>query len=83
MAVRGDTSRLSGSYALLVMAEGEDRIVAARESSPLVIGVGDGEMFAASDMTPSPRSYRERAIFLEDGDIAVLTPEGLISFPAG
>jgi glucosamine--fructose-6-phosphate aminotransferase (isomerizing) len=81
-AVEATLPRLSGSYALLVMAEGEDRIVAARESSPLVIGVGDGEMFAASDMTPL-LDHTERAIFLEDGDIAVITPEKADIFSGG
>ena len=50
----------------------EDRIIAARYASPLVIGIGDGEIFAASDMTPI-LEHTERAIFLEDGDIASLT----------
>ena len=38
----------------LVIATGEDRIIAARYASPLVLGVGDGEFFAASDMTANP-----------------------------
>jgi glucosamine--fructose-6-phosphate aminotransferase (isomerizing) len=65
---------LQGSYALLVTVEGEDKIVAARDSSPLVLGVGDGEYFAASDVTPL-LEFTERVIYLEDGDIATLTPE--------
>ena len=73
-AMKAILPKLSGSYALLVMAEGDDRIIAARESSPLVLGVGDGEMFAASDMTPL-LDHTERMMFLEDGDIAVLSPD--------
>ncbi|ACL15694.1 glutamine--fructose-6-phosphate transaminase (isomerizing) [Methanosphaerula palustris] len=65
---------LQGSYALLVTVEGEDKIVAARDSSPLVLGVGDGEFFAASDVTPL-LEFTERVIYLEDGDLATLTPE--------
>jgi glutamine---fructose-6-phosphate transaminase (isomerizing) len=63
---------LEGSYALLVIMPGEERLIAARNASPLVIGRGDGENFAASDMTPI-LEYTERAIFLEDGDIASVT----------
>ena len=62
---------LAGSYALLVIASGADSLIAARKGSPLVLGIGDKEYFAASDMTPIIE-YTERAIFLEDGDIACL-----------
>jgi len=81
-AVRTSLPELTGSYALLVIAEGEDRIVAARESSPLVLGVGDNEMFAASDMTPL-LDHTERAIYLEEGDIAVITPDNVDIFSCG
>jgi len=74
-AVRGVLPRLKGSYALLVIANGVDCLIAARNASPLVLGIGDKEYFAASDMTPV-LEYTERAIFLEDGDIACLTREG-------
>lgn len=72
MAVREIIPRLTGSYALLVMSAWEDRLIAARNASPLVIGIGDGENFAASDMTPI-LEHTERAMFLEDGDIASVT----------
>ncbi len=72
VAVQAVTPSLKGSYALLVIAGGEERIIAARNGSPLVIGIGDGENFAASDMTPI-LEHTERAIFLEDGDIASIT----------
>jgi glucosamine--fructose-6-phosphate aminotransferase (isomerizing) len=65
--------RLEGSYALLVLAAGDPRIVAARQHSPLVLGIGDGAMFAASDMTPILEHTR-RIVVLEDGDVATLTP---------
>jgi glucosamine--fructose-6-phosphate aminotransferase (isomerizing) len=71
-AVKLSLPLLSGSYALLVIAEGEERIVAARCSSPLVIGIGDNELFAASDMTPI-LDYTSKAVYLEDGDLAVLS----------
>ncbi len=81
-AMKAVLPKLSGSYALLVMAEGDDRIIAARESSPLVLGVGDGEMFAASDMTPL-LDHTERMMFLEDGDIAVITPDNACIYSGG
>jgi glucosamine--fructose-6-phosphate aminotransferase (isomerizing) len=73
---------LTGSYALLVITAGEDRIIAARCASPLVLGIGDGEFFAASDMTPVI-DYTERAIFLEDGDIASISHEKIEVFHEG
>jgi glutamine---fructose-6-phosphate transaminase (isomerizing) len=72
VAVQAVIPSLKGSFALLVIAGGEERIIAARNASPLVIGIGDGENFAASDMTPI-LEHTERAVFLEDGDIASLT----------
>jgi len=75
-AVRDALPILKGTYALLVIATGADCIVAARNGSPLVLGIGDNEYFAASDMTPV-LDYTERAVFLEDGDIACLTRGGV------
>jgi glucosamine--fructose-6-phosphate aminotransferase (isomerizing) len=73
---------LEGSYAILVISAGEERIIAARNASPLVIGIGDGENFAASDMTPIIE-HTERAVFLEDGDIASLTRGSVEIFNRG
>jgi glucosamine--fructose-6-phosphate aminotransferase (isomerizing) len=75
-AVRDALPLLKGTYALLVIATGANCIVAARNGSPLVLGIGDNEYFAASDMTPV-LDYTERAVFLEDGDIACLTRGGV------
>ena len=74
-AVQETVKSLEGSYALLAVAEGDRRIVAARNASPLVLGLGDGETLAASDLTPL-LEYTERVIFLEDGDIVCITPQG-------
>lgn len=74
-AVRQAITRLKGSYALLVTAEGHEEIVAARDASPLVLGIGDQELFAASDVTPL-LGYTERVVYLEDGDLATLDREG-------
>ncbi|MDI6718754.1 MAG: glutamine--fructose-6-phosphate transaminase (isomerizing) [Methanomicrobiales archaeon] len=73
-AVEAAIGRLHGSYALLAIARDDPRIVAAREKSPLVLGIGDGELLAASDMTPL-LEYTERVIFLEDGDVATIEAE--------
>ena len=73
-AVQKILPRLTGSYALLVIAIGEERIIAARLASPLVLGVGDGEFFAASDMMPI-LEHTERIIFLEDQDVASISRE--------
>ncbi len=81
-AVHAVVPKLEGSYAILVIAAGEDRIIAARNASPLVIGVGDGEFFAASDMTPVIE-FTERAIFLEDGDSVSLTRKKIEIFHKG
>lgn len=71
-AVRKSVKRVIGSYALGVISVKEpERIVIARKESPLVIGVGDGEMFAASDI-PAVLAHTRNFIFLEDGDIAML-----------
>jgi len=64
---------LRGSYALLAIAEGDERIVAARQSSPLVVGIGDQAIFAASDMTPLLQ-YTGNVVYLQDGDVATLAP---------
>jgi glucosamine--fructose-6-phosphate aminotransferase (isomerizing) len=71
VAVTEIAPKLKGSYAILVISQGEGRIIAARQASPLVIGIGDRENFAASDMTPI-LEHTERAVFLEDGDIVDL-----------
>ena len=81
-AVNATLPLLEGSYAVLAIAEDTHRIVAARDASPLVLGVGDAEVFAASDMTPL-LEYTERVIFLEDGDVADLTPDRLTIYHGG
>jgi glucosamine--fructose-6-phosphate aminotransferase (isomerizing) len=76
-AVRKALDKIRGSYALGILYEREPyTIVAARKESPLVIGLGEGEFFIASD-TPAVLSYTQEFIFMEDGDIAFVTPEGL------
>ena len=81
-AVNATLPLLKGSYAVLAIAKDTQRIVAARDASPLVLGIGDAEVFAASDMTPL-LEYTERVIFLEDGDVADITPEHLDFYHGG
>ena len=75
-AVRKALGELRGAYALAIVSRKEpDRIVIAKQSSPLVIGVGDGEMLCASDI-PALLPHTRKVIFLEDGEIAQLTASG-------
>ncbi|WP_456436998.1 glutamine--fructose-6-phosphate transaminase (isomerizing) [Desulfurobacterium sp.] len=79
-AVLSATSKLKGSYAAAVIYEGEpDKIVCVRKDSPLVIGVGEGENFLASDV-PAFLSYTNRVIFLDDNECAVITADNVHIF---
>lgn len=69
-------NRVEGSYAMMVFTHKEPRkLVAARKDSPLIVGLGEKEYFLASDM-PAILSYTRQAYILEDGEVAVLKPEG-------
>ena len=72
-AVRGALKQVIGAYAIAVVEKGrEDEIIVARQSSPLVVGIGEGEYFLASDATPIVE-YTDKVVYLQDGEIAVLT----------
>jgi glutamine---fructose-6-phosphate transaminase (isomerizing) len=76
-AVRQAVAQARGSYALCVLADDDkERLVAAKNASPLVIGVGDGESFVASDV-PAFLDHTRRVVFLDDGDIADVTRAGV------
>ncbi|HBX43921.1 MAG TPA: glutamine--fructose-6-phosphate transaminase (isomerizing) [Deltaproteobacteria bacterium] len=76
-AVRKTVAALHGSYAFLCLSEKEPgTLVGARLNCPMVVGVGEGETFLASDLPPL-LSYTRNALFLEDGEIVVAGPEGL------
>ena len=76
-AVRRALSRVKGAYALGVLWEGApETLVAARHQSPLVVGLGEGEHFIASDI-PALLPWTNRVLFLEDGELAVLTKDDL------
>ncbi|MCC5858219.1 MAG: glutamine--fructose-6-phosphate transaminase (isomerizing) [Ectothiorhodospiraceae bacterium] len=81
-AVRHSVGVLEGAYALGVVCRDEpDRLVAARSGSPLVIGVGIGEHFIASDVS-ALLPVTQQFIFLEEGDIALLTRDTLRIYDA-
>ena len=76
-AVMRATSRLTGSYALGVLcADCPGKIMAVREASPLILGIGVGENFFASDVTALV-AYTRNALYLDDGEFAELTPESI------
>jgi len=76
-AVRASLKEVHGSYAIAVVSEDEpDRIVAARMDCPLVVGLGDGENFLASDI-PAILNYTRSVIFLDDGEMALIGRESL------
>ena len=79
-AVCSALKKLKGSYAIAVICEEEpDKLVGARNESPLVVGVGDNENFLASDI-PALLKYTNRMIFINDGEICVLTKNSVKVF---
>ena len=69
--------RIEGAYALgILCADTPDQLIAVRRDSPLILGVGEGENFLASDVTAIIKHTRE-VIYMEDGEVAVLTREGI------
>ena len=77
-AVRLALHQVSGAYAIVIMDEEQpDQLIAARKGSPLVIGVGAGEYFIASDATPIIE-YTKNVIYLNDNEIALVKREELV-----
>ncbi len=76
-AVRGSVRELTGIYALVFLSKRDpDTIVAVRNGPPVVIGLGQDEFFVASDV-PAILFHTREMFFLQDNDIAVLTPRGV------
>lgn len=77
-AVRLALKEVTGAYAIVVMDKANpDRLIAARKGSPMVIGVGKGEYFIASDATPIIE-YTKNVIYLNDNEIALVTKDDLL-----
>lgn len=76
-AVRLALTKVVGAYGLVVLCTDEpNKIIAARKGSPLVIGIGQGEYFIASDATPIVE-YTDKMVYLNDSEIAVMTTDNL------
>ena len=75
-AVKRALADVKGSYALIVLIADHEELLVARNESPLVIGVGDGENFVASDV-PALLDYTDRVIYLEDGDVGVINGDDI------
>ena len=76
-AVRRSLQKVRGSYAFVVMSDKEPgTLVAAKNSSPLVVGLGEGENFVASDVT-AILSETRKVIFIDEGEIVTVTRDGV------
>jgi glucosamine--fructose-6-phosphate aminotransferase (isomerizing) len=74
-AVRKAIARLHGSFALAIVAASEpDKIIGVRKDSPLIVGLGEGENYLASDI-PATLSHTRRTYILNDGEMAILTAD--------
>src|SRR5213075_2866030 len=77
VAVRNTVQQLRGIFALsIIYADEPDTIISARFGPPVVIGIGDGEFFVASD-TPAILSHTRDVVFLDDLEMAVVTRAGV------
>ena len=74
-AFHDTVDKLEGSYAIAAIIDGSETIFAARQGSPLVVGVGDGCTYLASDV-PAFVEHTRDVVFLEDGHRVIATPEG-------
>lgn len=77
LAVRMALSKVVGAYGIVVFCKNEnDKLIAARKGSPLVLGIGRGEYFLASDASPIV-PYTDSVIYLNDEDVAIVTKDSL------
>jgi glutamine---fructose-6-phosphate transaminase (isomerizing) len=74
-ATRRAIAKLEGSYAIVVLSESEPtRLVAAKSATPIVLGLGEGENFVASDI-PAMLEHTRKVVFLEDGEVVDVTAD--------
>src|SRR5699024_9726425 len=74
-AVQLALKQVVGTYGLAILnAEEPDRIIVARKGSPLLLGVGEGEMFIASDASPIVE-HTNKVVYLDDGEMATITKD--------
>ena len=77
-AVRLATQKIEGAYALCVLhQDAKDTIVATKRNAPLVVGIGEGEYFVASDV-PAIIDYTKKAMYLDDNQIVTLTKSSMM-----
>ena len=77
-AVREATKEIDGAYALCVMHNDcKNTLVLTKRNAPLLVGIGEGEYFAASDV-PAIIKHTKKAVYLSDNQLAVLTPEKMV-----
>ena len=77
-AVREATKEIDGAYALCVMHNDcKNTLVLTKRNAPLLVGIGEGEYFAASDV-PAIIKHTKKAVYLSDNQLAVLTPENMV-----
>lgn len=75
-ALKLSLQHLKGTYGIVAMHADEPcRLIGARNGSPLVLGIGDGEMFLASDVT-AMMAYTKQVVYMEDGDVVVVDKNG-------
>ena len=79
VAFRNAVSKLSGSWSIVAIKEGDESIYLSRNGPPLVIGIGKDEMFCASDV-PALLPYTKRVAYMEDGDCARITSDGCATY---
>ncbi|MFC6837756.1 glutamine--fructose-6-phosphate transaminase (isomerizing) [Halomarina ordinaria] len=74
-AVRSAIERIDGSYAIAVVIADVDRVFAARNDSPLVLGIAEDAHFLASDV-PAFREFTDQVVYIDDGEFAVIEADG-------
>lgn len=75
LAFRSAIDRLDGSFSIAMIVEGTERVFAARNGSPLILGIGSDQNFLASDI-PAFLEFTDQVIYLEEGDIAEISARG-------